>query len=907
MNFAGLKADARKLNVTNDVELMQLNNGMFVALAPDNRSNLVAVDMRYKVGAGDDPAGRRGLAHLVEHLTFQGPGNGDGGSIFDELSTRALSFNAFTDQDVTHYVSVGLANQLPRLLELEARRLEGACAKIPDAMFVRERDVVLEEEAQRATPAQALMLEVKRAVWGPQHPYAHPIGSRDVAQTTQAEACAFFAAHYAPKAAVLVVTGNFDPKVIRSTIGHRFVGITRDGAATARRTAPAELAGTRSEHTGPVDHPLALVVLPAPAWGDEGEALHELVMNAFSADLAALDTREPWVRSTAVGYSGVGYQRVAVAQIEVDAPGRLDDAVAAVFRIGQDVLQDEDHDGNADDNDDPDDRDVAHYLGALRGRLQTATITDADTFWGHGRMLADYLTYTSNFDFAFTRMRATDAITGTSATGYAKRLFRRERSHVALVTPSNAEGGRALTVIAASTQDYDLPAWRAPADPAEADQPIALTSPVPAPAIEVIQLTNGLRVLMYAAPRSPAFSARMVYPVGRAAEPGDQAGVADLAVRLLEHDFDHAYARHEVDKINWAMRLGTQITRNIDDDATVVTSRGLSMFADWHLWRLAWLLDSGIYSPATLTTYRKEFNQLDDEDGSPAGRLLLAQLYGARHPYAAAPPSGGALAALTEAQLTAWRRRALTPSGATLVVCGGFDPVEMHRHIVDLFGELPRSSAPPPPPVPAAVAAPGPTWIGRRTKDDSQVRLFLSLASTSDRIQDRAAREVLSELVNDRLRGIRESLGASYGVSVGYDSRAAGSTLDISASLDPVRAPAAAAAVMQSLASLRADPRSAAADFVRARKRLLSRALASSVEAGDVGARLEDAVRTGRDPLAIAQDASAIAKLTLADVSRLVAADLDPARMVVLMTGRHAPLKATLDAAGATDVRWFDE
>jgi len=52
------------------VSLFSVTNGLMVALVPESNTNLVKVDVRYRVGAADDPKGKAGLAHLVEHLLF---------------------------------------------------------------------------------------------------------------------------------------------------------------------------------------------------------------------------------------------------------------------------------------------------------------------------------------------------------------------------------------------------------------------------------------------------------------------------------------------------------------------------------------------------------------------------------------------------------------------------------------------------------------------------------------------------------------------------------------------------------------------------------------------------------------------------------------------------------------------
>src|ERR1700760_4522981 len=50
----------------------KLPNGLDVFLQEDHRQKLVAVRMSYAAGSRNEAPDERGLAHLVEHLTFRG-------------------------------------------------------------------------------------------------------------------------------------------------------------------------------------------------------------------------------------------------------------------------------------------------------------------------------------------------------------------------------------------------------------------------------------------------------------------------------------------------------------------------------------------------------------------------------------------------------------------------------------------------------------------------------------------------------------------------------------------------------------------------------------------------------------------------------------------------------------------
>src|SRR5687767_7793651 len=74
----------------------KVDNGMRIIVLPDPTTDLVEVDVRYEVGSNEDPEGKAGLAHFVEHLMFQlRPAGSDKPPIFDAVRQFALFFNAY--------------------------------------------------------------------------------------------------------------------------------------------------------------------------------------------------------------------------------------------------------------------------------------------------------------------------------------------------------------------------------------------------------------------------------------------------------------------------------------------------------------------------------------------------------------------------------------------------------------------------------------------------------------------------------------------------------------------------------------------------------------------------------------------------------------------------------------------
>ena len=60
----------RRLRIHTSGTTFESSNGYRFAALPDETAAVVRLDVRYPVGEVDDPSGKEGLAHLVEHLLF---------------------------------------------------------------------------------------------------------------------------------------------------------------------------------------------------------------------------------------------------------------------------------------------------------------------------------------------------------------------------------------------------------------------------------------------------------------------------------------------------------------------------------------------------------------------------------------------------------------------------------------------------------------------------------------------------------------------------------------------------------------------------------------------------------------------------------------------------------------------
>lgn len=200
-----------------DVTSFTLENGLDVVVIEDHRAPVVVQMVWYKVGSADEPKGKSGIAHFLEHLMFKGTDELASGEFSDTVEAQGGSDNAFTSWDYTAYFQRVAADRLDLMMKMEADRMVDL--RLPPEEVLTERDVILEERNQRTDSSPgALLSEQMRAAQYLHHPYGIPIiGWRhEMEGLTQADAEAFYKEHYAPNNAILVVAGDVTPEQVRA-------------------------------------------------------------------------------------------------------------------------------------------------------------------------------------------------------------------------------------------------------------------------------------------------------------------------------------------------------------------------------------------------------------------------------------------------------------------------------------------------------------------------------------------------------------------------------------------------------------------------------------------------------------------------------------------------------------------
>lgn len=189
-----------------------LPNGLRVIVSEDHAVPNVAVNLWVGVGSRHEAPGRTGLAHLFEHLMFQGSRNVASGEHFSALMNEGARLNATTWFDRTNYFETIPVGALDLALWLEADRHGYLLDAVTQENLDNQRDVVKEEKRQRYdnVPYGQALIDIYATVFPEDHPYHHPtIGSmEDLDAATLEDVHAFYRAHYGPNNTVLTLVGD---------------------------------------------------------------------------------------------------------------------------------------------------------------------------------------------------------------------------------------------------------------------------------------------------------------------------------------------------------------------------------------------------------------------------------------------------------------------------------------------------------------------------------------------------------------------------------------------------------------------------------------------------------------------------------------------------------------------------
>ncbi|MEQ8961885.1 MAG: insulinase family protein [Coleofasciculus sp. C2-GNP5-27] len=465
--------------VVDQVTEFRLDNGMKFIVLERHQAPVVSFATYADVGGVDEPVGKTGVAHFLEHLAFKGTkqigtrnyqaekpllnrldqlsaqikaakkaGNeakvaqlkeefaqveAEAASLvkqneFGQIVEQAggVGLNAATSADATVYFYSFPSNKLELWMSLESERfLEPVFRE-----FYKEQEVILEERRLRTDNSPiGQMIEAFLDTAFQVHPYRRPVigYDEDIRNLTRDDVRQFFETHYVPSQLTMAIVGDVDPDEVKELAQVYF------GRYEAKPAAPGvSIVEPPQQQTREVT-----LELPSQPWYLEGyhrpsrthpdhvvyEIIGRLLSDGRTSRLYKSLVQEQQVALSAAGFSGFPGDKYPNLMLlyALTAPGHTVEEVATALREEIERLKTEPV--------------SAQELERVKTQARAGLLRSLDSNMGMARNLVEYQVKTGDWRNLFNEIQAIAQVTPADIQRVAQATF----------TPDNRTIGRLLS------------------------------------------------------------------------------------------------------------------------------------------------------------------------------------------------------------------------------------------------------------------------------------------------------------------------------------------------------------------------------------------------------------------------------------------------------------------------------
>jgi len=670
----------------------KLDNGLTLVLHEDNSDPLVHVDVTYHVGSGREEPGKSGFAHFFEHMMFQGSENVNDEQHFKLVTEAGGTMNGTTNTDRTNYFQTVPANQLEKMLWLEADRMGFLVDAVTQEKFEVQRETVKNERGQRVDnrPYGRLNERVSAALYPEGHPYSWPVIGyiEDLNRANVNDLKNFFLNWYGPNNAVVTIGGDID---VDSTLklAVKYFGSIPKGPEIAMPEKP-QVTLDADRYISMEDNvhlPLVYMSMPTVSVRHADEAPLDLLAQILGGG------------KTSMFYKNLVKNQLAV-QASVNHPcGELactfnlfalphpasGKSLADLEQIMRDTLLEFEKRGV-----EPDD------LAKAKAQMEAQFVFGLQSVRGKVSQLAANETFTGNPNYIEQDIARYANVTKEDVDRVFKQYIKDKAAVIMSVVPNgkletvakkdNFKSPIRQFVEESATSADDLALRKAKDNFDRSKIPVAgANAPVEVPQMWQQELANGIKVLGAQSSETPTTSLLIKIPAGHYYENKDKAGTSSLLAAML----NESTTKRSAEDMSKALQLlGSRVTIGSSNETINVNVNALSKNIDATME----LVKEKLFSPAFIDKEfdRNKNNQIEGIANSKKNAGYLAstayrQLLNGDN--VAATPAGGtteSVSSLSLADIKAFYDTYFKPKTAQLIVVSDHSEKQLETTLASL-------------------------------------------------------------------------------------------------------------------------------------------------------------------------------------------------------------------------------
>src|SRR6185312_7293270 len=232
--------------ISDNVQISTLKNGMKILVQEDHTIPTVALYFFYRVGSRDERPGITGISHFFEHMMFNGSQQFGPGEFDRQMEMRGGNNNAYTTKDVTVYTDWFPPDALELMMRMESDRM--AHLAFQPKIVESERGVVYSERRLRVDNDNFGALEEQvNAAAIIAHPYHWPVvgWASDIEAWTMQDLETYYKQGYAPNNCIMVAAGDVSAERVFQLAQQNFEVIPSHATFGVPRTVEPKQEGER--------------------------------------------------------------------------------------------------------------------------------------------------------------------------------------------------------------------------------------------------------------------------------------------------------------------------------------------------------------------------------------------------------------------------------------------------------------------------------------------------------------------------------------------------------------------------------------------------------------------------------------------------------------------------------------